>query len=184
MKHIWNAGIVSLLILFFTGCNGKAELYEVSETGQKVYFQYEYINHAWGYQHYGWLVDSSGNVHCYDKPEDWILTDSLRQISGTDLNRNLLSADSVCYTLDEEVLESKIKLIEAASRGKISEPVHEMYDAGVGIYWAFIYNSKDDVYKKILLKQAGDFRIDNSSPEARTLYEWLESVNSSIRANK
>lgn len=174
---------LSLLVLTITGCAGNAEISEVSEIGQKVYFQYEYRNHAWGYQHYGWLIDSSGKIHCYDKPEDWVFADSLRQISGTGLLQNLQSADSVCYVLDGEVLKSGIKLIEAASRGKISDPVHEMYDAGVGIYWAFMYAQKDDIYQKILLKQSGDFRIDNSSPEAKALYEWLVSVDSLIRKN-
>lgn len=169
------------MIVFITGCTGKAELFEVSDAGQEVWFQFEYLNHAWGYQHNGWLIDSSGKVRCYSNPEKWNFADSLSQISGMELRANLLSSDSVCYLLDEEVLETKIKLIEAASHGKVSEPVHMMYDAGVWIYRAFLYNQKDDVYKQVLLKQAGDFKIINDSPEAQALNEWLESVNSTVR---
>ncbi len=183
VKNIWTVLILSVVILSCVHCEGGAGIYEVAETEQAIYFQYEYINHAWGYQHNGWLIDSSGAVYCFNKPENWHHADSLGFISVAQMESNILSTDSVCNTVDKEVLVSKIGLIEAASKGRISEPVHEMYDAGGTVYSAFMYNSKEKVYKKILLKQLGDFRIDNSSPAAKNLYQWLESVNSLMREN-
>lgn len=184
MKNFYYAISLIVVLLLFSGCKGETALFEVSEANQVVYFQFEYMNHAWGYQHYGWLVDSSGNVNCYNKPGNWIHADSFLLISKAAMESNVLATDSVCYVISEEVFKSKMHLINGASRGKVTEPVHEMYDAGVGIYSAYIYNSERKVYKKIVLKQHGDYRIDNYAPEAKDLYKWMESINNDIQAYK
>lgn len=93
------------------------------------------------------------------------------------MDSNILKTDSVCYKIDKNEFIDKIGSITNASQGEISEPIHEMYDAGGVVYSGFIYNEDTKTYKKVLLKQIGDFRIDNSSSESVELYEWLDSIN-------
>lgn len=181
MKKIWILSIFGLSVLFLTNCNKDNDDIELLEIEQRIYFQYNYINHAWGYQHSGWLIDSSGNVYCYNKPENWQHGDSSGFISASEMDSNILETDSICYRVDKEILSDKIELIYKASKGDISEPIHEMYDSGGAAYSTFIFDENSKTYKKILLKQTGDFRIDNSSPESVELYKWLDSVNDLIR---
>ena len=96
------------------------------------------------------------------------------------MDSNILETDSVCYKIDKNELNDKIGLISKASNGEISEPVHEMYDAGGTDYSGFIFDERAKIYKKVLLKQIGDFRIDNSSAESVELYEWLDFINYQI----
>jgi len=177
MKNSWILTIIGIMLFILTSCEKNNDDIDNLKNNQRIYFQYDYINFAWGYQHVGWLIDSSGNVYCYNKPENWINQDSLGFISSTDMNINITETDSICYTIDKNELNDKISLISKASEGEISEPIHEMYDAGGTEFSGFLYNEDKKTYKKVLLKQIGDFRIDNSSPESIELYEWLVSIN-------
>jgi hypothetical protein len=56
-----------------------------------------------------------------------------------------------------------------------------MFDAGISAYYVFVYDKDKRLYKRIVLKQSGDFRIDNQSEEAKDLYNWLEIIDKRIR---
>lgn len=180
MKNIWILSIIGFLIISLTNCDPIPDDIETTTLKQRIYFQYEYVNYAWGYQHAGWLIDSSGNVLCYDKPENWYSTDSLGFITSAEMDSNIFKTDSVCYTIDKTTLIDKTGPIKNVSKGVISDPIHEMYDAGIESYYGFTYNEETKKYKKVLLKQIGDFRIDNSASEAVELYEWLDTINTLI----
>jgi len=70
MRNIRLLFILGLMIFSLTNCEKDNDGTDISMTNQRIYFQYDYINFAWGYQHSGWLIDSSGNVHCYNKPDN------------------------------------------------------------------------------------------------------------------
>ncbi|MBE0649492.1 MAG: hypothetical protein IH595_01505 [Bacteroidales bacterium] len=172
--------LIVVIVFSLTNC----EKANIQRPGQKVYFQYNYINFAWGFQHSGWLIDSSGNVYCYNKPEGWNYSDSTGIITHAQMDSNLSATSSVCYKIDKNVLKEKIKLLYVASKGKISEPSQEAYDAGAWEYSGYIYDSEKKIYKKVLLKQAGDIGINNSSPAAVQLSNWFDSINYSIYHGK
>ncbi len=173
---------VFLITGFLLCCDNIDSDIELSPFNQKVLFQYEHINHAWGYQHTGLLIDSSGNVYYrYKLPENWINCDSLDIISASDMDKNILGIDSIWLKIDKKELYSKFKLVDKASGGQLSQPVHSAEDAGISVYSGFIFNPMTDSYKKIVLKQVGDFRISNNTIEAEELYRWLELINIKIR---
>jgi len=180
MKNFSVFLIVVVMAVIEAGCSsdsgGMVELHK----NQKIYFQYEYVNYAWGYQHFGWMIDNKGNVLCFRKPEKWISADSLGYVSAVDMDNNIEKIDSVCFKIDMRELNQKISLIQKASMGKISGPVSEMFDAGVTVFSAFIYDAESKIYRQVLLKQIGDARIDNNSAESVELYEWLQDINYKI----
>lgn len=167
-------------ILLLTGCDHVPSDNPRYALRQKVLFQFEYVNYAWGYQHHGWLIDSSGRLHCYNHPNNWTFPDSTRTISATDMEQNLQNTDSICYQIDPEILKAKFSLLPLAAKGPISDPVNEMYDAGNAVYAGYLFAPSTNRYKRILLRQTGDVRIDNQSQQAQELYEWLQSVNQEI----
>lgn len=179
MKNVfvlfWSIG----LIFSLTRCETiDSENYSIQN--QEIYFQYEYTNYAWGKSHSGWYIDSTGSVLCFNLPDDWNYPDSTGIITQQQIQNNLTKINSVCLNINKSNLIEKIQLIPDAAQGKISEPEHQMYDAGVGVFSTFIYSDKTKTYKQIVLKQSGDFFVDNSAPEAEILYNWMVSVNKEI----
>ncbi len=183
MKNISIIMAMIMIFPFWISCDKENNDTNNFTNNQRIYFQYDYINHAWGYQHSGWLIDSTGNVYCYNKPTNWFNVDSLGYISSLEMDSNIMKIDSICYTIYRNELNNKISLISNSSKGEISEPIHEMYDAGGAKFSGFLYNSKTKKYKQVLLKQTGDFRIDNSSTESVELYEWLKSIQLKINSS-
>lgn len=166
------------LVFAFVGCD--KNLYDCLPE-QKVVFQYERINFAWGEFRSGWLIDSEGYVHVYYQPYSWNDLDSDGKISQEAMEENLMSTDSVCMRVDPKILAEKVKLIGNAAEGKLSEPVHVLYDFGGIVYNCFTYDPESQSYRCILLNQVGDFVQYNKSADAKALYNWLVGVNTMVK---
>ncbi|MBK7096245.1 MAG: hypothetical protein IPH57_14825 [Saprospiraceae bacterium] len=179
MKIILNVVGFVLIIVSLQAC--EKEIIESNEIKQKIVFEFERINHAWSEEHFGWLIDSLGNIHCYNLPEQWIECDSLGSISASDLNANFDKTDSICYVIDIKELKSKFLLMENASKGLISDPKDEFVDAGSFSFYGFIFDSEKQIYKRVLLKQIGDFMIENNTVEAKELSNWLLDIQHKIK---
>jgi hypothetical protein len=166
-----------LLLPLFMSCD--SALYEV-QTGQKVLFQFEQSNYAWGQFQRGWFIDSEGYVRAYKQPQNWLYPDQSNHISKSDMDANVLNADSVCFRIDASDLAKKVELIKKASEGKMTDPVNRMADFGGISYSCFTFNTEKQTYQSFLLSQTGDVEIQNTSKEAKTLYEWLKEVNQQV----
>jgi len=161
--------IIPLLILF-TSCDYLS--YDPPED-QPVYFEYEYINFAWGYQHNGWIIDRDGNVCVWDKAEEWRKPDSTGYIGAADLEFNISLTDSVIVVVDSLELMDHVEMISGAKDGYITEPRNTAYDAGSSTFYAYYYDEEADAYQKIFLGSSGDFSSANTSDEAQKLVAWL-----------
>lgn len=161
------------IVLFFFSCDDKVEI-----TNQRVFFEVHYVNFAWSYSNRGILIDSMGNVSSFDLKTNnrWNYPDSLGYISCEAMNENVTLCDSVVKQISNDSLSFYVKQIDEAARGKISEPVGVMYDAGGIEFIAYTFDHKTDRYKKVLLHQWGDFQITNNAPEAQNLHQWLMRV--------
>ena len=183
MKTILKLAALAMIILSFTNCDQDPVDVEetTNEIKQEVLFQHEIVNFAWGRTHSGWLIDSSGNVHCYNLPENWTQRDSLDMISDSAMSNNLNQTDSICFTIDKDVLIAKFGLIQGASEGEISEPINRMYDAGASTYSCYLYDEENQNHKRILIDNWGDWSSTNTSSEAIELHTWLKTINDSIK---
>lgn len=176
-------GIMALSMLF-SNCEEESNSKQYDLSNQKILFHYEYVNHAWGYQHQGWIIDSAGEVHCYKSPKNWHNCDSIGLIDESLLESNLLQTDSVCFTVEKTELTQMISLIEEASKGEKLEPQQKRYDSGVQVYKAYMLNTVTNKYESVLLKQTGDYLIENNSQAAEELYNWLYTINNEIKKSK
>ena len=77
------AAFVLLLIPLF---DASCETEQIEESPVEGYFQFEYINYAWGYNHSGFTVTPAGEILSFDKTTPWafadngvILADSLKK---------------------------------------------------------------------------------------------------------
>jgi hypothetical protein len=140
---------------------------------QPVYFQYRYVNYAWGYQERGWLIDNQGKVRYFESPEGFRLPDSTGLISWEDMKYNLALTDSVITTVGEEELNEYIAYIPAAAAGEIGPKNNIAADAGGSVLSCYLYDQEADAYRYVFLAMSGDWEQFNLSAEAGILVEWL-----------
>jgi len=169
--------VLSLIMLVRCGKSDVDPCHCLPDQGQPVWFQYRYVNHAWGYQDHGWLIDGSGRVRYFEYPSDFRTPDSTGYLSREDLEHNLAQTDSLINTIGQEELEAHTALIPAAAAGEIGERTHRAYDAGTSTLACYLYNSEKDAYRYILLGISGDWEQFNLSEEAGDLVEWLRQFN-------
>ena len=141
---------------------------------QAVYFEYEYINYAWGFQHNGWIIDEEGNVRSFKLPEDWQYPDSSGMISEAALLYNIKQTDSIIAVVDSTELDKYTALITGARDGRISVRENTAADAGSASLHAYLYDEEKDAYLKIFLASSGDWSSENESYNARKLVKWLK----------
>lgn len=165
-----------IFILFMTLIACKTEYPNIN---QRILFEKHYTNWAWSFQNNGYLIDSLGSVRTFDLSKDtikWNEPDKDGYISLAEMNKNFSHCDSIIYQINTDTLSYYVGKIWAASKGKISEPVNQMADAGSITYSAFIFVEKTNCYKKVLIKTWGDWSIDNDSPEAEEIYQWMMRI--------
>lgn len=168
--------LIPILLMALISCKT-----ETPSIAQKILFEQHYVNYAWLYQNNGYLVDSSGNVRAFDLSRDtikWNEADKDGYISASKMNENLALCKSVVGKVDQDTLTHYSAKIWNASFGEITKSDIYMADAGSIVYSAFIYEAKTNRYKKIMLKTWGDFMFDNVAPEAKSIYEWMQRINS------
>lgn len=165
-------------ILLFGSCQ-KSELN--IKPDQIAYFEFEYVNYAWGYTHTGWIIDNLGEILGYKLPDQWVFPDSAGYISEIDLALNLSFTNSAYkYQISTAELSQKINLIPDAAKGKLSTPKYAMADAGGWAFYCYVWDSGKNKYRRILLDLKGDSEQFNKSSAARALVSWLEKVQKDL----
>jgi hypothetical protein len=162
--------LIGVAVILATGC-------ERPECGcpedQPVYFQYHYINYAWGYQERGWLIDGDGKVRYFENPDGFRLPDSAGMMSMKDLEFNLSQTDSVITTVEPEELDEYITYIPGAAEGEIGAKKNIAADAGGSVLSCYLYDQEKDAYRYVFLAMSGDWEQFNLSAEAGILVDWL-----------
>lgn len=174
--------LIPLLFMVLISCKN-----EMPTIAQKILFEKHYCNYAWGSQNNGYLIDSLGNVMAFDISKDsikWNEPDKNGYISAAKMNENMARCKSIVAKVQQDTLDYYSGKIWASSYGKISEPVNQMADAGSIVYSAFIYDEKTNNYQQVMLKTWGDWMINNSAPEAVSIYLWMQRVNAESTINK
>lgn len=161
----------ALYIILFTAC--EKEYYE-GPLDQAVYFEYHYINFAWGAMDHGWMIDREGNVRGYDHPEDYRWPDSTGYLSSEDLEYNLSLTDTLLHHINARELEHYTKLISGAAEGSLSDHAYRGADMGSSLLSCYAYDHNTASYKHILLSLSGDLEQSNQSAEAGVLVDWLK----------
>ncbi|MDP3452406.1 MAG: hypothetical protein Q8R90_05575 [Bacteroidales bacterium] len=167
-------------ISLFTGCRKEVNFGSLGNFNQKVLLQYEFINYAWGFQNSGWFADSTGTVYTYNRPSDWNHCEINETLTEEEMESNLSKCIRPGIYYPQKRFLSAYNLFKSAKNGKILGPTQEMFDAGAKVYSCFIYNPTSRTYKKVLLRETGDFRIENSSSAAKEIVELMELITEEL----
>ena len=168
------AGAILLVAVLMAAC--EKEEY-ISPEDQPVYFEYRYVNYAWGYQEHGWLIDHDGYVRYFEKPDSFRVPDPSGYISIEDLEYNLGQTDSIIGQVAENKLTGYVNNIPGAASGEIGKSDNIAADAGSSVLTCYLYDEERESYLKVFLAASGDWEQFNLSGEAEILVDWLKQYD-------
>jgi len=170
----WYLSWMGMLVILITAC--EKEYYEGPED-QPVYFEYHYINHAWGLTDHGWLIDKEGKMRGYDMPENYRWPDSTGHLTLEDLQYNLAQTDTLLLSFKCGEMARYSRLIGGAVEGNLSTSTPRGADMGSSMLACYAYDHKTGTYKHVLLALSGDWEQINQSAEAEELVDWLKEFD-------
>jgi hypothetical protein len=169
--------ILPFLILVLTGCKKN---YTINEK-QKILFQFEYVNYAWGYQHSGYLIDNEGNVLTYENPENWNFQDNNHILSEIQVSENLSKCINSGKKIPQNELQKYTGYIKNISSSKITAMKNVAADAGSIEYFCYQYLESSGTYKGCLIKMEGDFTCENLNLYSKKVAVWMKEINNSLK---
>ena len=169
--------ISAVFVFLIIAC--EREYYEGPED-QPVYFEYHYINFAWGLIDNGWMIDQEGNVRGFDHPENYRWPDSTGYMSSEDLQYNLTQTDTLLQTVNHKEFKRYTRLIHGAAEGALSDRSRRGADMGSSMLSCYAFDPASGSYQHVLLSLAGDQEQFNQSAEAEELVEWLKEFGVAI----
>lgn len=162
---------MTVAISFF-GCK---KVHMVSQ-GQKILFQQEYVNYAWGYQHNGFIIDSEGNVLTFDKPDKWNWPDKNNMLSETQVNENISLCTSTGKKIPKAELQKYVNYIKYISSSKVTAPRHVGADMGSLVYSCYQFLESSSTYKAATIKMEGDFECENLNFYSKRVVVWMKDI--------
>jgi hypothetical protein len=120
----------SFILILIIACENA--YYEGPEN-QPVFFEYHYINFAWGVADHGWMIDQEGNIRGYEHPENYRWPDSTGYLRADDLLYNLAQTDTVLETISYKEFKRYTRLISGAAEGALSDYTRRGADMGSSI---------------------------------------------------
>ena len=147
--------------------------------GQKIFFEVEYINHAWGYAHMGIHIGDSGDIYSYrydpSNPEDQWLPNQDGVYTEKKLFEKFDHQKLFVRTIDEKELIHMIILISSANKGGLSQPVSTANDFGIWSFKTYTYDNAVKKYTEVILRVEGDWFAENKTWQASIIALWLEA---------
>ena len=145
---------------------------------QKAYCERSYTNFAWGYQHNGIYVDAEGNLYSYsyqrsDKPWSPKQGDTP---TAEELEDKYSHGRKLIRKIEPQELQAKLKLLAAARNGQLSKRKQSGADMGSNVCRCYVFDETANRYKDVFLRVQGDWSYENLAPSAKTLADWLESL--------
>ena len=171
--------LFAVFIMFVTGCKKN---YVISEK-QKILFQYEYVNYAWGYQHSGFIIDNGGNVLTYENPENWNFPDNNHNISDIQISENLSKCKISGKKIPPEELQKYTHYIKNIASSQITALKNVAADAGSYEYICYQYFESSENYRGYLIKMEGDFTCENLNFYSKKVAIWMKEINHTLHQN-
>jgi len=168
--------LIYLLVIALTGCKKN---YVISDR-QAILFEFEYINYALSYQHYGFIVDNDGNVVTYNNPESWNFPDTELRISKEQVSENISMCTNSGIKIPKSELQKYSNHIGNMASSKVTALKNVADDAGSTEYICYQYSESSGMYKGTIIKMEGDFTCENLNFFSKKVAEWMKNIYNSI----
>lgn len=167
-----------IILLVFLSISCKKESQPPVIQGDVVYW-YEYRNTAWGEAHWGWIADKSGNIYTFRLPNDWVYLNGDLSIASSDLQNNLQQCSLISSCINQGDWDLHLASVGSAITGEITQETR-MADAGILTRYVLIKDTGQARFTAYILKQTGDIEVNNNSPSAASLADWLDNLHQKI----
>jgi len=168
--------IATVIVISLSGCQKN---YIVSE-GQDILFQQEYTNYAWGYQHYGFIIDSDGNILKFNKPEKWNTPDKFNKLTVQQVKENISSCTLTGKRISRTELQKYINYIDNISSSKITAPKTVGADMGSMLYYCYQFSENSSTYRSTIIKMEGDTQCENLNFFSKKVVDWMKDISHTI----
>lgn len=162
--------IALLLILALPGC--KKRDYS-SDRQQMILFQYDYRSSS---QHYGYYVDSEGNVYTYNDPSEWNMPDNDLEISQELISDNTGNTVYSGIKISEDELSRYAKVIDFIASSKVTAPGKNMNNDGTVQYICYRFDENYQKYKGCLIRSEGRITRENLNFHAKRVSQWMDEI--------
>jgi len=178
MKATIKYSLFIVLILLLTTCK---KMHVVTE-GQKILFQYDYINYSRGFEHSGFIIDNEGNILYYNKPEKWNFPGKEKILTQAEIEENLLSCTLSGRIIPKGDLKKFTNYINNIAASKVTAPRIRPKAAKSGTisYYCFLYSESNSEYKVVTIKTDGEMESDNLNFYSRKVVEWMKGIQKSL----
>jgi len=142
------------------------------------------VNTAWGFSMAGAMIDRDGNIYRYR-----IASKDPRPLFADPGTENYWPAAALqarfaqsqrSGSVDGGALAANVALVSRTVEGKVARTDTGVRDAGSSICHAYVLEPRGQRYRDVVLGSddaVADFRLTNAAPEAKTIIDWLRSVN-------
>lgn len=174
--------ILFLILLFpvLAGCRKG----NVVSNDQSIFFQYDYVNYSWGYQHNGFIIDSEGNVLVYDNPEKWNFPDPDYNLTSEQVNENIAACNPSGIKISMEELRKYAGYINNIASSKVTALKNVAKDAGSTEFICYQYSGEKSAYKGSLIRMEGDFTCENLNFYSKKVAAWMQDINMNIHSKE
>ena len=140
------------------------------------------VHSAWGFGMDGALIDSGGAIFRYSAEKD--PRPDFPDAAGknywpSEVLRGRLTELPRTGSVDAGKLAENAALIAKAAEGSITRSDTGVRDAGSSTCHAYVFEPVQQRFRDVMLgsdNAVADFRLTNSTPEAKQLIEWLKTV--------
>jgi len=141
------------------------------------YFQYEYVNYAWGFNHRGFTITPAGEVYLFDKTTPWIFAEN-NELPFSTLLKNISASVKKDTLISQKDMELLQQYAAYASVGKMSTPVVQGADIGALVCKIIVPDPTNppNNYREVILTQTGDVETHNLSADASVIADWLSKL--------
>ena len=171
-----NLILLLLMVTTLAGCLRPDDIWAEDSEPNNLIFQSEYTNYAWGYNHNGWIMDSSGKVNRFQKKAAWVFPDSLGYVSAVDMQKNFSACDSVMAQISSTDFTLYAQKATSCASGPMSKATNTMADAGEHIYAFYLYEPGRNRYKRVILDMTGDWSQQNLAAKSKEIVEWMKTI--------
>lgn len=165
---------ILMLLTLLQGCD-YVEVAPQEKTSTLI-FQSEYTNYAWGFNHNGWMMGSSGEVKRFQKKAAWVFPDAQGYISEADMQKNLAACDSVMAKVSSGDFSKYASKALTCADGPLSKAENKMADAGSRVYCFYLYEADQKRYRRVLLDMTGDWAQQNLAPNAGVVVDFMKNI--------
>ena len=161
-----------LLALPLAGC---ASITAPAANGTTV-FEVEYVNYAWVPTWRGFVIDSTGTINSYDRKGKAWQPGNADYPTRAELVGKYAVNSKPAGSVEVATFRAMEQRAGAAAAGPVSDPVNRCADAGTITYSAWLYDSEQDAFRRVLLWREGDVAQLNQSAAGRAIADWLRSL--------